>query len=234
MNHEKNLFFDLDHTLWDFETNSKNALRIIYNEFQLNEYVKHFEHFYKVYKKVNAEMWKLYGNGKITKNELRIIRFKKTLEKFNQNDPTLTNQLANSYLEISPKQTQLFPSTLETLEELKKLNYKLHIITNGFKEVQFIKLENSNLLHFFDVIICSEMVGFNKPNPKIFYHAMKEAKANPTKSIMIGDDPRVDILGAISAGMDAILFDPKNEYQKMKHTKIGELSELPLIIAMKG
>ena len=230
-NQERHLFFDLDRTLWDFETNSKIALKKLFELYNLNEFIPNFYKFYYTYKNINAELWVKYGAGKITKEELRNVRFYKTLKKFKIDDVQLSDKLSTGYIEISPNQKNLFPNTLETLKELKAEGYKLHIITNGFKEVQYIKLSNCGLIDFFDVIVCSEEVGKNKPNPDVFHHAMRLANAEASKSVMIGDDLKVDILGASNVGMYTILFDPESKYRKAKGDyTIHDLKEIPNLL----
>lgn len=230
---DKHLFFDLDRTLWDFETNSRKALEILFSEFKLADTIQNFSKFHGTYKRINAKLWKLYGSGKMKKEELRNERFIQTFSAFNIHDSSLAARFSDGYVDVSPRQTMLFPDTLDTLEELKKLNYQMHIITNGFEEVQHIKLDNSKLKPFFDVIVCSENVGFNKPDIRVFQYAMNQAKAKETESIMIGDDRDVDIQGAMRAGMRAILFDPKNQYkQPSSEFKIQNINELPLKLAM--
>lgn len=229
----KHLFFDLDRTLWDFETNSKKALQILFSEMKLNDHIEHFNHFHHTYIRINAELWKLYGKGKLDKAGLRDSRFKKALEHHNIFDEDLAGRLSNGYIDLSPQQTSLFPNTLETLGDLKALGYKMHIITNGFAEVQYTKLEKSGLTPFFDVIVCSEAVGFNKPDPRVFEYAMSQAQTRASESIMIGDDREVDILGAIQSGMRAVLFDPEDQYGKTPgESRIQNLSELPLLLSM--
>jgi putative hydrolase of the HAD superfamily len=235
MSAKKHLFFDLDRTLWDFEKNSKKALQILFKDLKLDDKIEHFNHFHHTYTRINAELWKLYGKGKLKKEELRDARFIETLKYHEILDTELATTLSNGYIEISPKQTNLFPETLETLEELKRMKYNMHIITNGFEEVQYIKLEHSKLAPFFDVIVCSEAVGFNKPDPRVFQYAMQKAQTTASQSFMIGDDREVDIFGAIQVGMQAILFDPENQYSKTNgEPKIQNLNELPLLLAMIG
>lgn len=224
----KHIFFDLDRTLWDFETNSKRALQTLYKDLELNRMIKTFESFYKTYKNTNAALWNQYGKGKITKDVLRTKRFEDTLRQYQVFDKELAYRLGEDYVAISPKQTSVFPGTHDTLDSLKKEEYILHIITNGFKEVQFIKLEKSGLLDYFDVIVCSEDVGVNKPDPKVFHHAVEKAGANINNSIMIGDDYQVDIIGACNVGMEAILFDPHKNYREGTHEwHVNELREIP-------
>jgi putative hydrolase of the HAD superfamily len=224
----QHLFFDLDRTLWDFEKNSELALHELFHSIGLDRAIPEFELFHSSYKLKNAELWKQYGAGKISKDELRISRFKITLESFGVDDPNLISQMSDGYVEISPRQTALFPGALATLLELKTQGYPMHIITNGFKEVQYIKLENSGLAPFFDVVICSEEVGKNKPSPDIFHFALSKAKATSSHSVMIGDDPEVDVYGALSAGMRGILFDPYEENKGFVDVpRITALSEIP-------
>jgi putative hydrolase of the HAD superfamily len=224
---KKHLFFDLDRTLWDFDGNSKRALYQLYNEAKLEQPSFSFIDFHAHYVDVNASLWKAYGKKEITKDFLRDERFRKTLENWDLNDEKLVKHFSDGYVEISPKQTDLFPNTLETLHELKQSNYEMHIITNGFKEVQYIKLENCKLRPFFDIIVCSEEVGVNKPDPKIFHYAMNKAGAKAENSFMIGDDYEVDILGAERVGMKTVHFNPQIEEKQIKHiNQITNLSQL--------
>jgi putative hydrolase of the HAD superfamily len=224
----QHLFFDLDRTLWDFERNSEIALNELFSSLKLEDKIDNFHTFHSVYKEKNALLWKQYGLGVITKETLREERFRATLNHFNIDVPSLTSQLSDGYVELSPQQTALFPKTIETLEILKKEGYNMHIITNGFKEVQHIKLKNSALEHYFDVIVCSEDIGKNKPSPEIFHHSLKNANAKAVNSVMIGDDYEIDILGALGAGMKAVLFDPnRTHHHEEGNHWISELAELP-------
>lgn len=222
----KHIFFDLDRTLWDFETNSKSALQEIFVLHGLHQHIKHFEHFHHSYLRINSDLWQKYGKKKITKEELRDSRFTKTLEQHDIYDETLASKISEAYLNLSPKQTKLFPNTLETLGELQTRGYAMHIITNGFQEVQHIKLKESNLQAFFDVIVCSEQIGHNKPDKRIFQHALQLADAKAEESLMVGDDLEVDILGANQVGMDAILFDPERKRKSQAFKIIRDLKQL--------
>ena len=181
----KHLFFDLDRTLWDFEKNSETALNILYDELNLDNHLRSFRSFHTKYKKINGELWDQYSKGKITKDLLRVKRFQDTLAHFDVKSKDLSHSLAEGYVSISPYQTNLFPDAIETLEKLKNDNFELHIITNGFLEVQHIKLDKSGLKPYFDVILCSEEVGKNKPSRMVFDHALDLAKAKNDESIMI-------------------------------------------------
>jgi putative hydrolase of the HAD superfamily len=231
MNSNRHLFFDLDRTLWDFEKNSQQALRILYSELGLKEKIPNFYDFYNKYKNVNTDLWVLYGRGKLSKEQLRTTRFEKTLHKFGIVDEDLNLKLNEGYIELSPNQTNIFPHAIETLTDLKNDGFKMHIITNGFKEVQYRKLKNCGFEAFFDIIVCSEEVGKNKPAPEVFHHAMQKANAIPSNSVMIGDDLRVDIVGGANAGMHTILFDPNKKYRKhCSDYQISSLNQIPEIL----
>jgi putative hydrolase of the HAD superfamily len=227
---QKHLFFDLDRTLWDFEKNSQQALRILYDALDLDQQIGNFYNFLHTYKRINSDLWVKYGKGKISKEELRYIRFEQSLAKFDIIDQALHQKLSEGYIQISPDQQNIFPFAHETLLDLKQDGFKLHIITNGFKEVQYRKLSNCNFTSYFDVIVCSEEVGKTKPAPEVFHHAMQLAGAKPSNSVMIGDDLQVDVIGASNAGMHAILFDPEKRARKKKENHIHCLSELPELL----
>jgi putative hydrolase of the HAD superfamily len=227
----KHLFFDLDRTLWDFEKNSEAALQHLFIDLEIGNHISSFESFIKTYKQINARLWNSYGSGKLKKEVLRIKRFEDTLKSFQVDHPELASKLADGYVAISPRQTNIFPNTIETLEYLKKDGFQMHIITNGFKEVQHIKLENSKLRNYFDVIVCSEEVGKNKPAPEVFHHSMQLAGAKPEESVMIGDDLKVDILGAERVGMSGILFDPNRTYNDRAHDwHVYSLERIPELL----
>ena len=227
---KSDIFFDLDHTLWDFETNSRAALKEIFENRKLDNYIENFGVFLAKYEEINAKLWELYAQQKITKAELRIQRFAKTLSYFNLHSEELSNHLAKDYVTTSPYQTHLFPKTKDVLTALKNADYKLHIITNGFLEVQHIKLENSGIKEYFDVILCSEEVGANKPAPETFLTALQMAKTNPQDSLMIGDDLISDIQGAKNVGMQGVLFDPNEKYEEEGVVKIKSLEEVMRLV----
>lgn len=224
---DKHIFFDLDRTLWDFDKNSEFAIKQILKEEKLENLLNGFDDFHAVYKEENARLWREYGAGKLTKEILRFERFRAALTHFGIDDLSLSKRIGESYIELSPRQTQLFPNAKETLQELKSIGFKMHIITNGFSEVQYIKLENCGLIQYFDVIVCSEVVGQNKPHPLIFRHALKEANAMNTNSLMVGDDHHADIHGAIQSGLQAILFDPFDHQSSSYDFIVKDLNEIP-------
>ena len=223
----KNIFFDLDRTLWDFEKNSELVLDEIFFEFNLKEKIgAQKEIFINEYKKINETLWNQYRIGKIKKEFLRYSRFKQTLELFNYYNKNLSIEISDYYVKECPKKKNLFPNTIKILDYLKN-KYNLHIITNGFEEVQIIKLKSSGLSDYFDQIITSEKIGVKKPDPKIFSFALTSAKANKANSIMIGDGLKVDILGAESFGIRAVYFNPNmNIHNEKISFEIKNLDEL--------
>jgi len=231
MKNYKHLFFDLDRTLWDFNKNSSLALREIYIDFKLERSgIADPIEFIETYQKINEELWDLYRKGLLNKRKLRSLRFTRTLEAFNIDDEYLGDQLGTAYIERSPHKTALLPNTNEVLHYLSE-NYTLHIITNGFEEVQHIKLDKSGLSSFFDQVITSEQVGSRKPDPSIFLFAMEKASARVNDSLMIGDDLGADILGARSVGMDQVYFNPRcHSHTEQLTYEIVDLIELKKIL----
>lgn len=204
----QHIFFDLDRTLWDFESNSFDTLVELFQKFDLEKRgVISAKWFIEKYRLNNENLWNKYRKGKITKDYLRDVRFSMTLEEFGIFDQDLSSKLGNAYVVNSPKKTKLFPHTLSILKYLTKKGYHLHIITNGFQEVQIIKLEHSSLISFFKQIITSEEAGVKKPNPIIFKYALEHANSILENSIMIGDDLEVDIIGAKNFGISQIYFN---------------------------
>jgi putative hydrolase of the HAD superfamily len=204
----KHLFFDLDRTLWDFETNAHETLSELFVEHNLAARgIPSISVFIEKYKMRNERLWELYRNGEVEKEVLRSSRFLLTLNDFQIDDPVLATILGGQYIQICPLKTHVFPFTHATLDYLSS-KYRLHIITNGFEEVQYIKLEQSKMLHYFEQVITSEQVGVKKPHPDVFKHAMLKAFCKPEESVMIGDDLPVDILGAKAVGMHQVYFNP--------------------------
>jgi putative hydrolase of the HAD superfamily len=230
MDKYKDLFFDLDHTLWDFETNSRSALQELFEDY-LNPSSMSFNGFHQTYVEVNDRYWEQYRAGRVSKKQLRIGRFRDSLQRFGLENEKLSETLAEQYVRRSPYQTALFPQAIETLEFLKDKGYRLHIITNGFEEVQHIKIEQSGLSRFFSAIITSEMVGKRKPHARIFERALKEAETKVEDSIMIGDNLNADIKGALNFGMDQVFFNPEEKEHQVNPTfEIKELVELQSLL----
>jgi len=202
------VFFDLDHTLWDFDKNSYLTFKKILAE---NNIGVELNDFLEIYVPTNLAYWKLYREERITKSELRYQRLKTVFDKLGHPvlDETI-DLLANEYIVHLSSFSHVFPNTKEILEYLKP-NYKLHIITNGFQEIQEKKMQSSNIRSYFQQIINSEMAGVKKPNPLIFELALQRANVLPEKSIMIGDNLEADILGAKAMGLHAIHFNVHND-----------------------
>ena len=204
----KHLFFDLDHTLWDFDANAKLALAKLHIDLDLvSKGVHDFDLFHKNYLKHNEKLWARYRNGYINQQELRIKRMWLTLLDFKIADEDLTRQLSELFLQLLPTRTLLFPDTIETLDYLAGKGYRMHLITNGFEETQHSKLINSGLQKYFNEVITSEGSQSLKPHKEIFDFALVKTGASLNESIMIGDSLEIDIAGAMNAGMDQIFVN---------------------------
>ena len=226
MKHITDIFFDLDHTLWDFDTNSFLAFDKIFKS-QYPTIDSNF--FIEIYAPINQACWKLYQVDKITHDELRYQRLKQTFDLMNYSiSDDAIDKIATDYITFLPDNNQLFKGAIEVLEYLKP-KYHLHIITNGFAEVQDKKIANSGLKKYFNTITNSEMAGVKKPHPSIFNHALILAETNIKQSIMIGDSVDADVQGALDFGMEAILFDPNNQFPLTGISRINQLIELKKI-----
>ena len=217
------VFFDLDHTLWDFEKNSALAFQKVFDRHSI---AINFSEFIEVYEGVNQQYWKLYREEKVTKQQLRRGRltdvFKVFGKQFSLDD---IDAMAESYIDFLPENNFLFDGTFELLDYLRP-KYKLHIITNGFEEVQTRKLHNSNIASFFNTVTNSERVGVKKPNPKIFHHALNIANALPEKSVMVGDNLEADILGAEAVGFKTIHFTQPEAMTSQNAFRVSSLLEI--------
>jgi putative hydrolase of the HAD superfamily len=201
MQNIQHIFFDLDHTLWDFEKNSDLTFQKI---FKMNDLSVDLHSFLEVYRPLNFKFWKLYREEKVTKSELRYGRLKNTFDAIDfPISDTLIYLIADQYIEHLADFNHLFDGAIEILDYLNQ-KYTLHIITNGFEEIQTKKMINSKIYHYFEKVITSESVGVKKPNPKVFKHALEIANANIDQAIMIGDSIEADINGALGVGMKAI------------------------------
>jgi putative hydrolase of the HAD superfamily len=224
----KHLFFDLDHTLWDFDANAKGTLQQLHLDLKLvDKGVHDFDLFHNNYLKHNEKLWARYRNGQIKQDELRIKRMWLTLLDFQIADEDLSRQLSELFLQLLPTRTILFPDTKEMLQYLTDKSYQLHLITNGFEKTQHAKLNSSGLAPFFKQVITSEGSNSLKPQKEIFEFALTRAKAQVNDSIMIGDTLDVDILGAMNAGMDQVHVNYNNAPQDLEPTyTITVLKEL--------
>jgi putative hydrolase of the HAD superfamily len=228
----QHLFFDLDHTLWDFETNSKETLHELFLQHRLHETVTpQFDTFYEKYSFHNKKLWDRYHHGFITQEELKWKRMWHALLEFKIGDEKLSRQLSGEYLEVLPTKDQLFPYTIEILDYLTRKQYKLHLITNGFERVQWRKLDNAKIGHYFNTVITSELACCLKPHKDIFDFAIGKAACCYEESLMLGDNLDADILGAMNAGMDTVFVNHANEQTLLKPTyTIYHLQELEDIL----
>lgn len=227
----KHLFFDLDHTLWDFETNSKETLKQVFFEKKLNETLtQDFDGFHDRYSFHNKKLWDRYHNGFMKQEDLKWKRMWLTLLDYKNGDEKLARQMAVEYLEILPHKKAIFPYTIEILDYLQNKNYLLHLITNGFNELQWGKLVSSKLEKYFINIITSEKAMALKPHKDIFEYALKVCGAGKQESIMLGDNLDADIKGAMDFGLDTVFVNHINEQTDLKPTyTIYHLKELEAI-----
>ncbi|MBA4746709.1 MAG: noncanonical pyrimidine nucleotidase, YjjG family [Muricauda sp.] len=221
------IFFDLDHTLWDFEKNSALTFAKILVD---NKVKVDLDGFLEVYAPINMQMWALYRENGISQSELRYQRLKRTFDALRVHvSDKVINVLATDYIAHLSSFTHLLPNTVETLEYLFP-RYKLHIITNGFQEVQSKKLKGSGIDHYFQKIIDSEMAGVKKPNRYIFELALDMAQVEPQNSLMVGDNLEADILGAKAMGMQVLHYNFHKDSNHGECTMIDDLIEIKNIL----
>ena len=225
----KHIFFDLDRTLWDFDAAAEVAFERIYEKYNLKSFgIPSAHEFHEVYHPLNEQLWVLYREEKITKEELNRTRFLKPLEHYGIHDVELADHLSEDYVYWSPRIVRLVPDTMELLDYIKP-KYHLHLITNGFQEVQHTKLSGSGLEPYFETLTVSEEVGVKKPNPEIFHYALRKAQAIAEESVVIGDEMAVDIDGARAAGINQIFFNPNGQEVEGERT-----FEVKSLLEIKG
>jgi putative hydrolase of the HAD superfamily len=224
----RHLFFDLDHTLWDFETNANETLEQLYTDYDLARHgLFSFAEFSARYSEVNHALWRLYQSNKVTQKQLREVRFVRTLTRLGVPEANIPTDMSARFTEILPHKSAVFPHTHEVLTYLKDKGYVLHLITNGFEDMQHIKLTSSKLTHYFNEVITSEHSGFLKPDPRMFAHALVRAGATAAESLMVGDNLECDVLGAYNAGIDQVYFNPEKRRHFAQTTyEISSLAEL--------
>lgn len=222
------LFFDLDHTLWDFEANARATLEELYDVLKLKEKgVNDFDLFHKNYLVHNEKLWERYRNGFIKQDELRVKRMRLSLMDFKIADETLAQEMSVRFLDLLPTRTILFPDSKEVLHYLIDKGYELHLITNGFEKTQHSKLKYSGLNPFFKEVITSEGSNSLKPNKEIFEFALQKTNAEKNESIMIGDSIEVDIIGAMNAGLDQVFVNHNHITVDVKPTyTVDSLKEM--------
>ncbi|WP_378177825.1 YjjG family noncanonical pyrimidine nucleotidase [Aquimarina sp. SS2-1] len=217
------VFFDLDHTLWDFDRNSALAFEMMFDKFKIQISV---DRFLSVYQPINLRYWKLYREERVTKTQLRRGRLVEAFAAFEKQLPLeLIDALSEDYINFLPLNNYLIDGAKELLDYLMP-KYEMHIITNGFKEVQHTKLSNANIKHYFKTVTNSEEVGVKKPNPFIFEHALKVSGADVDKSIMIGDNFEADIMGAQALGIKTICFNYHQEELPIEAIQVSALNQI--------
>ena len=227
----KCIFFDLDHTLWDYETNSAETLQELYKQHTLSEKgIDSFSDFLKTFVTINTNLWDQYDTGKIHRDVIRYERFHKILLTLGIDDYDLSLNLSNDYVSEAPKKSGLMPNALEILDHLTE-KYPLSIITNGFDEIQSTKLACSGITHYFKSVVTSARAGYKKPAKEIFEFALAENGFRASEAIMIGDNLLTDIAGARNASINTVLFNPnKIVHQEKVDYEIHDLLELKNII----
>ena len=227
----KCVFFDLDHTLWDYETNSEESLRELYDLFELERIgAKPFDHFYQGFARINTEIWDQYDRGLIQKDVIRNDRFHRVFQHAGITNYNLSLNFSEQYIKESPKKKNLVPHAKDVLDYLHP-KYSLYIITNGFEEIQGTKMESSGITNYFKGVVTSARAGSKKPQKEIFEFALRENGFACSDSIMIGDNLLTDIAGARNANVDTVYYNPL----KVKHSdpvthEISSLRELISIL----
>ena len=226
------LFFDLDHTLWDFERNSEETLQELFIELNISELGDFsFADFIQNFKRINHSLWNLYDHHKIDRQFIRSQRFEMVRQAINAKPSPIFEQLNDIYMERCPKKTHLIPHAAELLAYLINKNYQLHIISNGFEAIQRTKMQCSGILDYFSVIITSETIAARKPSKEIFEHALQKSNASLDNALMIGDNLITDISGANRAGLDNIFFNPEQiQYEQVVTFEVRQLCEIEDIL----
>ncbi len=222
----KCLLFDLDHTLWDYETNSREALSELYIDFGLKKKGIEEEDFLQTFYVINNELWDQYDRGLLHRDVIRNERFHRILLALGVNEYEMSLRLSHEYLSESPKKKNLIEGCKKTLDYLHP-KYPMVIVTNGFDEIQSTKLSSSGIDHYFKSIVTSARAGHKKPAKEIFEFALHENNVSPTEAIMIGDNLLTDIAGAVNANIDTVFFNPnKIQHEARVNHEIGTLTEM--------
>ncbi|MFM7854982.1 MAG: YjjG family noncanonical pyrimidine nucleotidase [Flammeovirgaceae bacterium] len=226
----KAIFFDLDHTLWDFDTNSAEALRELHHAYGLHHKGVGIDEFLKTFQRINAQLWHQYDTGEIPQETIRKQRFHRVLLEHNIDEYEMSLRFSRDYVSQSPKKKNLLPHAQHVLMYLQP-KYSLHVITNGFSEIQTIKMTSSGILDFFTSVITSEKAGHKKPSKEIFEFALHENQLRANEAVMIGDNLITDIGGARAAELDTVYFNPNGTVHDEQVThEIKNLLELKSIL----
>lgn len=222
----KHLFFDLDHTLWDFERNAKETIEELVDEFRpfMSPQVSH-DRFRETYLRHNTRLWADYRQNLIDSKTLRTIRWHLTFEELEVERGDWVDAMGVEYLQRCPKKSYLMPNTIPVLEALSEV-FELHLITNGFEETQITKLKSSNLDHFFKTMTAPDHAGVKKPDPGIFEYALQLTGAEKASSVHIGDNYIADIQGALNSGLPVIFYNPEGKENPENVPEIKDLIEL--------
>lgn len=229
----KNIFFDLDDTLWAFSDNSRDTFEEMYHKHAFNRFFDSFTHYYSLYESRNVELWQLYGRKEITKDELNLLRFSHPLKMVGVDDSVLVKTYMDDFFSIVPTKKKLMPHAKEVLEYLAP-NYNLYILSNGFRELQSLKMQASGIDAYFKKIILSEDIGIMKPYPEIFHFALSATQSELRESIMIGDSFENDIKGAKGVGMEQVYYTMGRKYNTLAFQPthiIEDLRELMQVFA---
>lgn len=223
----KHLFFDLDDTFWDVRSNQEAAQRELFDLFGMADRFPDFETYYGTFREINQKLWTEYRDGIVGRETLRNQRFVRLLAAAGIDDERQAMEMSNEYLRISPTFSTLMPHSREVLEYLHGKGYPMSLITNGFNEVQFRKVECSGLKKYFQRITTSEFAGIGKPNPGIFEYAMRKAGVHAGECIMVGDDVYTDIYGSSTVGMPSVFVNPSGtEHDQRPLHEVRSLLEL--------
>ncbi|MEY3630486.1 MAG: hypothetical protein RL408_40 [Bacteroidota bacterium] len=215
----KALFFDWDHTLWDHDLNAKEVLLDLAVEYELAiEPLSYWASF----EKINNGLWDQYAAGEISQAELRETRFVRFFQELRIEGPS--SEFGDKYLERAPRKTNLMPGAFELIQDLAA-HYPLYILTNGFDDIQYVKIEGAGMRSFFKEIITSQQVGTKKPSPLFYEYALERAGIQPGEALMIGDHVEADVRGALNAGIPAIHYNPFSVATDLPH-EIQHLDEL--------
>jgi len=226
----KHIFWDLDRTLWDFNKNSEEAIRDLFEKHELAfKLGVAFDAFFREYLVINHDLWAAYRKEEVTKDELRLRRFHHSFEKFGFNDSTFALAFNDDYVALCSSKSNLIQNALEVLDYLYP-KYTMHVITNGFVEAQQVKINNSGLNKYFEHVIVSDGLGYRKPDKRIFDYAFEKSGAVAENSIMIGDDYGPDVLGAKGVGMDQVYFTPEIQSEEGATFVVDNLLELKNIL----
>jgi YjjG family noncanonical pyrimidine nucleotidase len=223
----QHIFLDLDHTLWDYERNAAETLNELFEVYQLREQgVESASVFVEAFRKINAHIWHLYDRNLISQQELRHKRFRMVFDNCGIYDHSHCDSINDDFLRICPKKPHLIDGALSILTYLHA-KYPLHLVTNGFDEIQSIKIRESGIAHYFEEMFTSQRAKAKKPDPQIFKYALNHLHISEKQVIMIGDNPETDLKGAIEAGIDTIYFNPDNTPSPYRPTheikKLGEI-----------